>query len=104
MNYYSDNESLKFYLQHPDIEKIATLRENNFEEAGKYPDAPANVQEAVEGYQNVMDLLGEIAGEVIAPNAADVDAQGPSVVNGRVVYADGTRQNHETPHGPVCMA
>ena len=96
MNYYSDNESLKFYLQHPDIEKIATLRENNFEEAGKYPDAPDNVQEAVEGYQNVMDLLGEIAGEVIAPNAADVDAQGPSVVNGRVVYADGTRQNHET--------
>ena len=48
MNYYSDNESLKFYLQHPDIEKIATLRENNFEEAGKYPDAPANVQEAVD--------------------------------------------------------
>ena len=49
MNYYSDNESLKFYLQHPDIEKIAVLRENNFEEAGKYPDAPANVAEAVEG-------------------------------------------------------
>ena len=96
MNYYSDNESLKFYLQHPDIEKIATLRENNFEEAGQYPDAPANEQEAVEGYQNVMDLIGEIAGDVIAPNAADVDAQGPTVVNGRVVYAAGTQQNHET--------
>ena len=96
MNYYSDNESLKFYLQHPDIEKIATLRENNFEEAGQYPDAPANVQEAVEGYQHVMDLIGEIAGEVIAPNAAEVDAEGPQVVNGRVVYAKGTQQNHDT--------
>ena len=96
MNYYSDNESLKFYLQHPDIEKIATLRENNFEEHGQYADAPANAQEAVEGYQSVMDLIGEIAAEVIAPNAADVDAQGPSVVDGRVVYARGTQQNHQT--------
>ena len=43
-----------------------------------------------------MDLIGEIAGDVIAPNAADVDAQGPSVVNGRVVYANGTQQNHDT--------
>ena len=96
MNYYSDNESLKFYLQHPDIETIATLRENNFEEAGQYPDAPANVAEAVEGYQQAMELIGEITAEVIAPNAAQVDADGPKVVNGRVVYAAGTAQNHKT--------
>lgn len=96
MNYYSDNESLKFYLQHPDIEKIATLRENNFEEAGQYPDAPANAAEAVEGYQQAMDLIGEITAEVIAPNAAQVDAEGPKVVDGRVVYAPGTAQNHQT--------
>lgn len=96
MNYYSDNESLKFYLQHPDIEKVATLRENDFAEAGQYADAPANVQEAVEGYQSVMDLIGEIAGEVVAVNAADVDAEGPKVVDGRVVYAPGTQQNHDT--------
>lgn len=95
MNYYSDNESLKFYLQHPDIEKIATLRENNFEEAGQYPDTPANVTEAVEGYQQAMDLIGEITAEVIAPNAAEVDAEGPKVVDGRVVYAPGTAQNHQ---------
>ena len=96
MNYYSDNESLKFYLQHPDIEKIATLRENNFEEAGQYPDAPANAAEAVEGYQQAMDLIGEITAEVIAPHAAQVDAEGPKVVDGRVVYAPGTAQNHQT--------
>ena len=96
MNYYSDNESLKFYLQHPDIEKIATLRENNFEEAGQYPDAPANAAEAVEGYQQAIDLIGEITAEVIAPNAAQVDAEGPKVVDGRVVYAPGTAQNHQT--------
>ena len=96
MNYYSDNESLKFYLQHPDIEKIATLRENNFEEAGQYPDAPANAAEAVEGYQQAMDLIGEITAEIIAPNAAQVDAEGPKVVDGRVVYAPGTAQNHQT--------
>lgn len=47
MNFYSDNESLKFYLQHPDIKKIAELKERGFEEHGQYDDAPANAEEAV---------------------------------------------------------
>lgn len=93
MNFYSDNESLKFYLQHPDIKRIAELREKGFADHGQYDDAPANAEEAIANYDCIMDLVGEIAGEVVAPNAEGVDAEGPKVVNGRIEYASGTQQN-----------
>ena len=44
----------------------------------------------------VLDLLGSIAAEVIAPNAESVDQEGPHLVDGRVHYAAGTRQNLDT--------
>lgn len=96
MNYYSDNESLKFHLQHPTVKRIAALRENGFEEAGVYPDAPRDEQDAIECYDRVLDLVGQIAGDVIAENAHDVDQTGPRVVDGHIEYAPGTKQNHET--------
>ncbi len=39
--------------------------------------------------------MGEICGDIIAPNAESVDHEGPQVVNNRVVYARGTQQNHD---------
>ena len=93
MNFYTDNESLSFYLHHPEMEQVVAVRENNYAEAGKHPEAPANSAEAVAQYDMLMNLLGTIAGDVIAPNAGEVDHQGPKLVAGRVAYAPGTRQN-----------
>lgn len=96
MNFYSDNDVLKFYLQHPEMKKIAALKEQGFVDHGTFDDAPADAEEALENYDRVMDLVGEIAGDVVAPNAEAVDHEGPRVENGRVVYAAGTQQNHDT--------
>lgn len=93
MNFYSDNDNLSFYLHHPEMVKVATEREQNFAEAGKYATAPTNAEEAIEQYDMLMNLLGEIAGDVIAPNAEQVDHIGPQLVDGRIQYAPGTRQN-----------
>jgi len=41
----------------------------------------------------VLDIVGEICGDVIAENAEDVDHTGPRVENNRVIYADGTKKN-----------
>jgi len=38
-------------------------------------------------------IIGEICGEIIAPNAQSVDQEGVHVENGRVVYAQGTQEN-----------
>ncbi len=93
MNFYSDNESLSFYLHHPEMEKVVAVKEKDFAEAGQHPEAPASAEEAVNQYDMVMNLVGEIAGEVIAPNAEEVDHLGPKLENGRVEYAPGTRRN-----------
>ncbi|MBQ7281131.1 MAG: acyl-CoA dehydrogenase family protein [Bacteroidales bacterium] len=96
MNFYTDNDSLSFYLHHPEMSEIATLREHDFAEAGQHPEAPANADEAIEQYDSVMRLLGEIVADVVAPNAEAVDHEGPHIENGRVVYAKGTQQNLKT--------
>lgn len=94
-NFFTDNESLKFYLQHPDMQKVTALKEQAFAEYGQYDDAPANAEQAIENYAKVAELVGDIAANVIAPNAESNDQLGPRVENGRVIYAPGTQQNHE---------
>ena len=94
MNFYSDNERLKFYLNHPDMKKTVELKEQFFVDYGKYADAPANAEEGIEHYEQVMDLVGEIAGSVLAPNAESVDLEGPHIEDNKVVYAKGTAANH----------
>ena len=94
MNFYSDNERLKFYLNHPDMKKTVELKEQFFVDYGKYADAPANAEEGIEHYEQVMDLVGEIAGSVLAPNAENVDLEGPHIEDNKVVYAKGTAANH----------
>ena len=93
MNFYTDNENLSFYLHHPDMDQVVAVKEKNYAESGSHPEAPADCEEAVKQYDTVMRLLGDIAGEVIAPNAESVDHEGPQLVDGRVEYAKGTRKN-----------
>ena len=69
MNFYNDNPSLSFYLHHPEMAHVAEVRESGFTGEG----APADADTAIRQYDMVLNLLGNIAGDVIAPNAADVD-------------------------------
>ena len=94
-NFYTDNESLKFYLSHPMMEKIVALKERDYAEKNVYPDAPSDYEDALDNYDKVMEIVGEISGEVLAANAESVDHEGPKVVNNEIVYARGTQQNHE---------
>ncbi|HRW22583.1 MAG TPA: acyl-CoA dehydrogenase family protein, partial [Bacteroidales bacterium] len=56
--------------------------------------------------EKVLEIIGEICAEIIAPNAESVDCEGANLENGRVTYAKGTQQNHEalTKAGVVGMA
>ena len=47
----------------------------------------------MDSYERVLEMVGEISAEVIAPNAESVDREGPTVANGRVTYARGTQEN-----------
>ncbi len=92
-NFFSDNKDLKFYLSHPLMKRIVELKERNFAEKDAYDYAPQNVEDALDSYRRVLEITGEVCGDVIAENAESVDHEGPRVVNDHVEYAAGTARN-----------
>ena len=94
-NFYTDNPDLKHHLSHPLMQKIVELKERNFTDAEKYDYAPLDFEDAMDSYDKVLEVVGEICGGRIAENAEGVDHQGPRVENSRVIYADGTKENLE---------
>ena len=92
-NFYNDNPDLKHHLTHPLMRKIVELKERNFADAEKYDYAPFDFDDAMDSYEKVLEIAGEISGDIVAPNAEEVDHEGPHVVDGHVVYAKGTQKN-----------
>ena len=92
-NFYTDNPDLKHHLTHPMMRKIVELKERNFTDAEKFDYAPVDFEDAMDNYDRVLEIVGDICGNVIAENAESVDHEGPTVSNGRVTYASGTIQN-----------
>lgn len=95
MNYYTDNKVLKHYLKHPLMQRIVAMQERDYKQTAEFNYAPIDFEEAVEGYEQVLNLVGEICAEVIAPNAMEIENDGPSLKDGRVIYAPATQRNLE---------
>lgn len=95
MNYYNDNEALKFQLSHPLMERIIELKERDYQDQKHYDYAPVNFEDAIDNYDKVLEIVGEITAEVLAPHAEEVDQTGPKVVDNEIVYAPGTQKAHE---------
>lgn len=92
-NFYTDTPSLKHHLHHPLMQRIVELKERNFRDKEEFDYAPVDFEDAMDNYEKVLEIIGEICDEIIAPNAEDVDHEGPTVSNGRVTYAKGTQEN-----------
>ncbi len=94
-NFYTDNENLKFHLNHPLMDKIVQLKEDGFKDKERYDYAPVDFEDALDSYDKVLEIVGEICGDIVAPNAESVDHDGPSLVNNEVKYARGTQENYD---------
>lgn len=92
-NFYTEVPELKFQLNNPMMERICELKERGYEDKDKFDYAPQDYSDAMDSYDKVLEITGEITGEIINPNAEGVDEEGPHCANGRVEYASGTRQN-----------
>ena len=92
-NFYTDNPDLRHHLNHPLMQKIVELKERNFTDANKFDYAPRNFEDAMDNYDKVLEIVGDLCGGLIADNAEAVDHQGASCANGRAIYADGTVLN-----------
>jgi len=94
-NFYTDNNDLKFHLSHPLMKKIVALKERNFADKCKYDYAPLDFEDAMDSYDKVLETIGDICGNIIAPNAESVDHDGPQLESNHVKYAKGTQENFD---------
>lgn len=92
-NNYTDHPELKFELNHPLMKRIVELKERDFSDKDSYDYAPLDFEDALDSYDRVLDITGEIAGTTIADNAEGVDLEGPHHEGDRVRYASGTADN-----------
>ncbi len=93
-NYY--NDEIKFQLTHPLMKRIVELKERDFADKDQFDYAPQDLDDALDSYNRVLDLTGDLSANIIAPNAEDVDAEGPHLENGHVRYASKTYDNLNT--------
>jgi alkylation response protein AidB-like acyl-CoA dehydrogenase len=94
-NFYTDNEDLRFHLNHPMMKKIVDLKERNYRDKDEFDYAPHNFEDTMDSYDKILEIVGDISGNIIAENAEDVDKEGPKVVNNEVIWAKGTQKNYD---------
>jgi alkylation response protein AidB-like acyl-CoA dehydrogenase len=97
-NFFKDTPDFKFHLEHPLVKKIVELKEDGFKDSEKYDYAPLSHEDALDSYEKVLDIVGDICTDTIGPNAESVDLEGPKIVNNEVVYAHGTTVNYRALH------
>jgi len=91
-NFFTGNQDILDYLQGADLREMVMLHEQGFAEAGKFDYAPADYEDAMDSYRRVLEAVGKLAGDFIAPRAADVDLEGAHFQDGKVTYARGTQE------------
>ena len=92
-NYYKDHPEIGFHLNHPLMKRIVELKERNYADKENFDDAPVNYEDAIENYKRILDITGDVAANIVEPNAESVDLEGPHLENGRMIYASKTFEN-----------
>jgi len=92
-NFFLDNPDILFHFKRLNLQEIVSVAEDDFAQAKQFKDAPVNYDDAKENYRKVLEVVGDLAANRIAPRAADVDHEGAQWHDGKVTYAAGTRKN-----------
>ena len=92
-NFYTDNQDLLFTLKNLDLEEVVAVREQNYTDAQKFDGSPEDYADAMDNYDRVLTVVGDVAGERIAPRSRQIDEEGPHFENGVVTYHPLTVKN-----------
>lgn len=82
-NFFDDNDDMRFYINHAiHWAPLVELTEFHY----KTPDAHANVGEALEFYNSVLELAGDFSANAVAPHAATIDREHATLVDSEVTF------------------
>lgn len=74
-NFFLDNEDTRFLFDHIDLREVAAAQEA-YALNGDADYVPTDVDDAVDNYRRVLEIVGQVAADVIAPHAETVDREG----------------------------
>ena len=72
-NFYTDNKSLQYHLRHPLMKQIVALRERDYTQSEKFDYAPLDFEDAMDSYERVLDIIGEVGASRAAVDAGFTD-------------------------------
>jgi 3-(methylthio)propanoyl-CoA dehydrogenase len=90
-SFFFDNEDLQFRLEQLDLREVLEFKEKGYSEASEFPAAPRNYPDAKDNYRIVLEVLGQLCAERVAPRAAEADEEGAHFADGEVTYAAPTQ-------------
>jgi alkylation response protein AidB-like acyl-CoA dehydrogenase len=92
-NFFTDNQDILFHFENLNMEETIALMEDHYKDSKSYNYAPTNYSDAIENYRKILEIVGDISANFIAPNAAQVDLEGNTATNGKVTYSKNTQAN-----------
>jgi hypothetical protein len=91
-NFFLDNPDLQFRLEQLDLSEVVDIKEQGYRFAKEYPAAPRHYRDAKDNYRLLLEVLGELCANVVAPDAAEADEVGAQFHDGQVSYAPVTQK------------
>lgn len=93
-NFFTDNDDIKFLFDHIDMAELATLQEDGFTQTDGQDYAPRDAADAIDNYRRILNIVGQIAGDHIAPRGETVDHDGNTLNDdGTVTLGKNVREN-----------
>ncbi|MFH0982096.1 MAG: acyl-CoA dehydrogenase family protein [Planctomycetota bacterium] len=95
-NFFTDNDDIQFLFEHLDLADLAAIQEDGFTPTNgpgrEY--APRDAADAIDNYRRILTIVGDVAGNSIAPRAEQVDREGNTLNDdGTVTLCEGLREN-----------
>jgi alkylation response protein AidB-like acyl-CoA dehydrogenase len=91
-NFFADNLDLQYHLEKLDLEEAVEILEDGYCYHDDYPGAPRNYADAKDNYRLLLEVVGDICANHVAPRAAEADEEGAQFHDGRVTYAAATQE------------
>jgi len=91
-NFFTDNTDLLFHFDRLQLQEAVEILEQGYSEATQYNFAPHDYQDALDNYRKVLEIIGDIMANTVAPQAASIDEEGSHFADGKVTYAKGLQE------------
>ncbi len=93
-NFFFDTPDLVSIFDRLDLREPVRILERGYTESGEHDLAPSTYDEAIDAYRSALELIGDLAANVIAPRSPGIDEEGASLVDGEVRYPTGATESY----------